>query len=448
VRRFCVLLVAAAAAVSSACNGSSPSSPSGAGASGSTSGAVITGAIVAPSGSSAAGSTLGTTAATIPGLTVSVVGTSISSAVNAANRFSLSGVPGGDVQLQFTAPGLNAGLGMPGVRNDERIAVTVSLIGSTAVLESQARSSGSEEQLEGRVESLPPTVAPLTLVVAGRTVTTNATTQFFLGGSSATFSSLAIGQRVHVKGTTSGPALAASVVQIQNTNVDVPVEINGTVLGFSGTPASFQFTIDGRLIMGDATTEFFGNSVFTNLANGRRAEVKGVQRNGFVFATRIHVNVDDVSPTPNPESSSIEGLLTSLGGAPPTLTLVVAGTTVTTNAATEVKRKGDVQSLGVLALNMTVHVVGTRQADGSLVARMIQIKEDSVGGAFEISGSAGGVKGSCPALTFGVNGYDVVTDAATVFVPACAGLKSGNKVTVRGIVQPGGSIKATSVVKQ
>ena len=121
---------------------------------------------------------------------------------------------------------------------------------------------------------------------------------------------------------------------------------------------------------------------------------------------------------------------------------------MTTNASTEVKRKGDVQSLGVLALNMTVHVVGTRQADGSLVARMIQIKDDSVGGAFEISGSAGGVKGTCPALTFGVNGYDVVTDAATLFTPACSGLKSGNKVTVRGIVQPGGSIKATSVVKQ
>ena len=51
-------------------------------------------------------------------------------------------------------------------------------------------------------------------------------------------------------------------------------------------------------------------------------------------------------------------------------------------------------------------------------------------------------------VAFGVNGYDIVTDAATVFTPACSGLKSGNKVTVRGIVQPGGSIKATSVVKQ
>jgi hypothetical protein len=99
---------------------------------------------------------------------------------------------------------------------------------------------------------------------------------------------------------------------------------------------------------------------------------------------------------------------------------------------------------------MTVHVVGERQPDGSIVALKVQIKGDAIGGTFHISGSAGGVMGTCPALTFGVNGYDIVTDALTTFepaVPGCLGLKSGSKVTVEGIVQPNGSVLATTVTK-
>jgi hypothetical protein len=60
----------------------------------------------------------------------------------------------------------------------------------------------------------------------------------------------------------------------------------------------------------------------------------------------------------------------------------------------------------------------------------------------------GGVHGTCPALNFVVNGFSVVTDNSTTFTPACSTFKSGNKVTVNGIRQADGSIKATSVSKQ
>jgi hypothetical protein len=313
---------------------------------------------------------MGSTQAAIPGLIVTVVGTSINSRVDASNRFSLSNVPGGDIQLQFTAPaGINAGLGVPGVRNSERIAVTVSLSGTTAVLESQTRSAGSEEQLEGRIESLPPTTPALTLIVAGRTVTATASTVVRHGETASDFSALAIGQRVHVKGVASGTSLVANEIKIQNTNVDIPVELNGTVLGFTGVAGSFQFTIDGRLVMADATTTFFGNSAFSDLANGRRAVVKGLQRDGFVLATSIHVNNDGGGPGPAP-------------------------------------------------------------------------------GPVVLDGAAGGLKGSCPSLTFKVHGVDVFTNAATVFTPGCSGLKSGNKVIVNGVVEAGGTVRAVSVAKQ
>ena len=50
-------------------------------------------------------------------------------------------------------------------------------------------------------------------------------------------------------------------------------------------------------------------------------------------------------------------------------------------------------------------------------------------------------------MTFSVNGFSVGTTAATTFAPVCTELKSGNKVTVKGITQADGSVRATSVTR-
>jgi hypothetical protein len=238
--------------------------------------------------------------------------------------------------------------------------------------------------------------------------------------------------------------VAASLVDIQNANGAIPVEINGVVSSFQTTATGFSFMIDDRQITGDANTEFFGNSVLGDLRDGMTAEVKGEERNGFVYAVRIHVNTTD-APAPPETSASIEGPLTAQTGAIPVLTLTVGGSTVHTTAETSVRRRGDVQDLSVLALNMTLHVEGTRAADGSLAARMIQIKDDPTDGPFEIEGAAGGVKGTCPALQFSVNGFAIVTDASTTFLTPCSGIHSGSKVKAAGIVQADGTVKATTV---
>ena len=65
---------------------------------------------------------------------------------------------------------------------------------------------------------------------------------------------------------------------------------------------------------------------------------------------------------------------------------------------------------------------------------------------FEIEGSLGGLKGTCPALTFSVNGFSITTNSATVFDgAACSALKSGDGITVNGIKQADGSVLATRV---
>src|SRR4029077_3570199 len=92
------------AALTAACGGqgSSPTSPSTTGAAGA--GAMITGSVQGASGAlTAAGF-----GAAITGVTVTVVGTGISAAVDAGGRFTLLNVPTGNVQLQLTGGGANA----------------------------------------------------------------------------------------------------------------------------------------------------------------------------------------------------------------------------------------------------------------------------------------------------------------------------------------------------
>ena len=436
-RRAAVLLLLLAAFVPG-CGGKSPTSPSDS--------ATINGAIVSASSGSAA--TMGAGGG-YSGMVVSVRGTNVRANVNSVGRFSLTGVPPGNAELSFTGPAFDATLGVPDVQASETISLVVSLGGSQVVLESQTRVTGTQEQLEGRVEALPPQTSVNQLTVAGRTVATDANTVFTLQGGPASLTDLAVGQRVHVKGQTTGGMLLATSINIQNTNTDLQIPINGIVQNFTGSIATFQFTIDGRLIRGDANTTFFGGSSFADLHNDVRAEVKGEQRNNFVYAVRIHVNAsDDDDDGGQDQSASIEGRLNSIGGGGTTLVLDVGGTLVRTTSSTEVQRGGDIQPLTVLQIGMTLHVVGDRQPDGSIIARKLQIKGDEVGRLFEIEGSMGGVHGSCPALTFGVNGYDIVTDSGTSFSPVCSQLKSGDKVKVNGIVLAGGSVRATSVLKQ
>ena len=263
---------------------------------------------------------------------------------------------------------------------------------------------------------------------------------------------------MHVKGTLGVDSIVADSILIQNTNVAIPVNVNGIVDQLSGTSDSFDFFIDGRKIKGDKTTVFFGDTGllgFSALKDGTRVEVKGEMVDGYVFAVRIHVNGPTTPEPPQDDSASVEGRLETIGGTNSALTLkiVTAGgfTMVTTTSATEVRRRGDVQTLAALAVGQTIHAVGTRLADKTIVAKMLQIKDDEPEGAFVIEGSLGGLKGSCPVISFGVNGYAVFTNAATFTDPAstpCAELKSGAKVVVNGERQADGSVKALTVTKK
>jgi len=447
----CLGLTLMAALLTGACGGKSPASPSTAGnpAPGATAGsAMIIGTV---QGATASAFTAASNGAALTGVTVTVLGTNISSTVDAGGRFSLVNVPAGTVQLQLTGGGANATVTLSSVLASQTVDVVVAVSGTTASLESEVRSGAGQAELEGRVESLPPTQPALTFKAAGRTVKTDASTRFVDGSQSRTFADLKIGMRIHAKGTLTGDQLTATLVELQNSNTAIPVEVNGVIDTLTGTASAFSFKIGSRLVKGDATTTFFGDGdkpdTFADLKEGSRVEVKGEQRDDFVYAVRIHINGgDDADNNPQDDSASIHGVLKAMSGAAPSLVLTVDTTTVRTSSSTQVKRRGDFQTLNELKVGQSLHVIGVRQSDGSLDARLIEIDDDAAGGEFEIEGALGGLKGTCPAIQFSVNGFSVTTSASTTFADGtCSALKSGTKVNVKGLRQTDGSVAATKV---
>jgi hypothetical protein len=240
-----------------------------------------------------AGSLMTPEGARLAGIGVSVVGATQRAESDAGGQFTLK-VPAGDIQLQFTGTSVNAQLPVTDIKKDEIVSLAVSVSGTSARLVSRVHPTppppDSEfREIEGRIDLLPLSPAG-SFGIDGQIIQTNSQTVIRRGDATAAFADLEIGMRVHVKAVITGDVIVASIVMIQNTNSDLPVPQNGIVSEFSGTAAAFQFEIDDVLIKGDADTEFFGNSEFADLKNGARAEVKGTQKNGFVYADRIHVN--------------------------------------------------------------------------------------------------------------------------------------------------------------
>jgi hypothetical protein len=114
------------------CGGSStPTSPTASGGAG----AVVAGTVNRASGGAAAG------------LTVSVVGTSASAAVQGSGAFELSGVPAGSVQLRFKDATVDATTQLQNVTADERIQIQVNVSASTATIVAEERSTTAKVSL-------------------------------------------------------------------------------------------------------------------------------------------------------------------------------------------------------------------------------------------------------------------------------------------------------------
>lgn len=343
----------------------------------SVSSAILSGTVGTGLGSGLASTTTG--GAT--GLTITVAGTSTSTTPDAMGRFRLLVTPSGNVQLKISGPGVESTATVGAVSAGDTIEITITLNGGAAEIQDQDRSSGEGREIEGRVEAIPPTTAAGSFTVAGKTVTTTASTVYKKSdGGTATFADILIGARVHVKAAPStGTVITATEVNIQNQQTQLPVELSGAISGFTGTAAAFAFDIGSRHVTGDATTVFQGNSKFSDLKNGARVEVKGSMRNGSVFATRIHVEDADTGDddtgdddgdddgTGSGRQVEASGAVAGLSGSCPAIQFTLGSTRVTTSSAT----RFEIACASITAATR-VEVKGTRASDGSIAATRVK----------------------------------------------------------------------------
>lgn len=98
-------------------------------------------AVTAPATTATAPGTAATLGAAATGLMVSVVGTSLSAAVDSSGYFQLPGVPSGTVRLQFTDTNVNATVELSNVGQGQLIEIQVQLTDTTASIVDEARST-------------------------------------------------------------------------------------------------------------------------------------------------------------------------------------------------------------------------------------------------------------------------------------------------------------------
>lgn len=337
--------------------GSSTPLPSGA-TSDASAGATIVGVVnAAGSGGTGAASTTAHTASAGGGLTVTVVGTGITAVTNAAGEFVLQGVPSGTVTLRFSGPGVDASLQVSGLVAGQTLTITVQVSGSQASL---GGSGSSRAEFSGAIESIK---AP-SLMVAGRQVVTDARTEIRRGDQRITLAQLAVGETVKVEGRTQadGSVLAE----------EIKTRDPGQEASFEGSIESIRppaLRVAGRDVLTDAETRIKRGSQRIGLSDlkvGERVRVEGrLQPNGTVLAREIKAGQHD------DEEFELEGLVESV--TPPSLR--VSGRLVLTDTATRIERDDRRIALGDLKVGERVEVEGTRRADGSLLARKIEVDE-------------------------------------------------------------------------
>jgi uncharacterized protein DUF5666 len=279
-----IALLATSLACGNASGSLSPTGPSGGGSGG----AVITGRVrgMSTPATSDSFAPLATSS-----LHVTISGTNISSTVNGAGQFTLTGVPPGTVTLQFSGPGVSASITLSGVTAGEQITIDVTLNGTSARVDSESRHKDGGHEIEGHITAAD--AAARTITVGGSVIAVPAGTRIHRGSTAMTFADLKVGVEVDVETTMNGTTLTATDVSIENDEDDDDhdglTEVSGSVSGLTGTCPAITFMVRDRTIVTMATTRF--DIACDKIKNTVRVEVNGaLAPNGSLMATRVELD--------------------------------------------------------------------------------------------------------------------------------------------------------------
>ena len=377
-------------------------------------------------------------AATTSRITVTVVGAGLSAETDSAGRFVLRGVPTGDVRLRFTSPSLNAEILISGVQRLERIDIVVMANGPTATLQSSSRRGpDGKVEIEGLISAV--NASERTVQVGSNLVHVPTVAVIRHGSQMFQFSDMRVGDRVHIRGIPGTSMTEAQEIELQNPAGPGPVgnevELKGMVQGKSGTCPNLTFTVNGTAVMTNGLTQF-KDGPCSAIANGTQVEVEGTLQNGTLVAREVEIRAAQAQV-------ELKGMVQNLSGTCPNLSFTVNGTTAMTNGLTRF-RDGPCSAI---ANGTQVEVEGTLQ-NGTLVAREVEIRAAQA--QVELKGTVQNPpSGTCPNLTFTVNGTTVMTNGLTQFKDGlCAAITSGTRVEIKGVLQTGKVLASRVEIKK
>jgi Domain of unknown function (DUF5666) len=290
------------AIVAAACGGSaslSPVAPSSSSGGASISGTISGSAIAAPLAVDSGSFTM----LDARSVTVTVVGTGISTTADNHGQFTLNNVPEGTVQLNFTGPGSNATVTLTGVGPNDKVQISVTVNGNSAHVDSEHHSApdNNKREFQGRISSIDANAK--SFQIPGLTVKTTATTIIRHGNKTMQFADLKVGDHIEARGTIEGTTLTATEVKVEREGEDDDdaeddhgdagrqAEVGGIISGSTGTCPSVTFTVQSTKVTVNKDTAFPHTSCADATKNGAKVEVNGAkQTDGSILATRVSLD--------------------------------------------------------------------------------------------------------------------------------------------------------------
>ena len=362
------VLLALVAFGSGACGKSSPSptAPTGATAASvaapSSAGAVVAGAVVNGP----------------PNVKVAVVGTTLATTADASGRFTLPGVPAGNVTLQVSSTGVSAMAAVGAVAEGEQVEVTITLNGGSATVEvGHGNDAANRGEIDGPIASM--NASRLTFQVAATTVQVTSSTTIRGQGRSLSFSDLRVGERVQAKGVLQNAVLNADSIEAEDEAPGTPApgtptpdlnEVKGVVAsvvsGTSCAAKTLAFVVaGGTTVRTTAATQFEGSCAA--IAPGVTVEAKGTMSGTSLAATTVSVE-DAPGDQGGGDQNEVEFTGTIAASPAPTAcpapTFSVGGVTVTTSAST----RFDSGTCANAVAGASVEIKGTRTSSSGPVS--------------------------------------------------------------------------------
>jgi Domain of unknown function (DUF5666) len=298
------VLVIVVGLVAAACGGDAALSsvgPSSASAGASISG-VVRGSAVTPTPSRTLSEETFTTLDTRSGVTISIVGTGISTNADNQGQFTLNNVPSGTVVLNFSAPGANATATLQGVGPGDRVQITVTVNGNNAHIDSEHHNNG---EISTRITSIDS--GNKSFQAGNWTIKATDSTVIRHGSKTVPFSDLKVGDHVQVRGSRDGSTVTATEIKVEqggqggdaddndDEDDDHEAEVEGKVSGLlnsnSNSCPAITFMIGTTKVTADQNTTYGNGTSCKAITNDLKVEVKGTKQNdGSVLARRISLD--------------------------------------------------------------------------------------------------------------------------------------------------------------